>query len=249
MLILIAFAFIAGVVTILSPCILPVLPFILSSSSDSDKRKPLGVVLGFVLSFTFFTLFLTSIVRLTGVSPDVMRYASVIILFLFGLGLLIPQFQLLLEKAFAMVAGKVPNQSKATGLFGGLLVGFSLGLLWTPCVGPILSSVISLALTRSVNSAAFFITLAYALGTAIPMLVIMKGGQELLQRNKWLLRNTGNIQKGFGVLMMLTALAIFNNYDRKFQTYVLQVFPQYGAGLTALEDNDLVIKELDNLGQ
>jgi cytochrome c biogenesis protein CcdA/peroxiredoxin len=247
MLLLIAFAFIAGIVTILSPCILPVLPFILSSSTDADKRKPWGVVLGFVLSFTFFTLFLTTIVRLTGVSPDVLRYASVVILFLFGLGLLIPQFQLLLEKAFTMGAGKVPNQAKATGLFGGLLVGFSLGLLWTPCVGPILASVISLALTGSVNSAAFFITFAYALGTAIPMLVIMKGGQALLQRNQWLLRNTGNIQKGFGVLMMLTALAIFNNYDRKFQTYVLQAFPQYGVGLTALEDNELVKKELDNL--
>jgi len=247
MLLLIAFAFIAGVVTILSPCILPVLPFILSSSTGTDKRKPLGVVLGFVLSFTFFTLFLTTIVRLTGLSPDILRYFSVVILFLFGLGLLIPQFQVLLEKAFTMVAGKVPNQSKATGLFGGLLVGFSLGLLWTPCVGPILASVITLALTGSVNSSAFFITFAYALGTAIPMLAIIKGGQSLLQRNQWLLKNSANIQKGFGVLMMLTAIAIFNNYDRKFQTFILQTFPQYSVGLTAIEDSELVKKELQNL--
>jgi cytochrome c biogenesis protein CcdA/thiol-disulfide isomerase/thioredoxin len=247
MLLLIAFAFIAGIVTILSPCILPVLPFILSGSTGEDKRKPIGIVLGFVSSFTFFTLFLTTIVRVTGVPADVLRYASIVILFLFGLSLLIPQVQLLLEKAFTMVAGKVPNQQSATGLFGGLLVGFSLGLLWTPCVGPILASVISLALTGSVNSAAFFITFAYALGTALPMLAIMKGGQALLQRNQWLLRNTANIQKGFGVLMMITALAIFNNYDRKFQAYILQIFPQYGVGLTALEDNELVKKELDNL--
>jgi cytochrome c biogenesis protein CcdA/thiol-disulfide isomerase/thioredoxin len=248
MFLLMAFAFIAGIVTILSPCILPVLPFILSGSTGTDKRRPWGVVLGFILSFTFFTLFLTSIVQFTGVSADILRYFSIVVLFSFGASLLIPQFQLLLEKAFTMVAGKVPNQASATGLFGGLLVGFSLGLLWTPCVGPILASVISLALTGSVNTTAFFITFAYALGTALPMLAIMKGGQTLLQKNQWLVRNTATIQKGFGVLMMLTALAIFNNFDRKFQTYILQAFPQYGTGLTAIEDNELVKKQLETIG-
>lgn len=247
MFLLVAFAFIAGIVTILSPCILPVLPFILSGSTGEDKSKPWGVIVGFVSSFTFFTLFLTTIVRFTGVPADYLRYFSIIVLFLFGLGLLIPQFQALLEKAFTAVAGKVPNTSSKTGLFGGLLIGFSLGLLWTPCVGPILASVISLALTGSVNSAAFFITFAYALGTALPMLAIMKGGQSLLQRNKWLLKNTANIQKGFGVLMMVTALAIFNNYDRKFQAYILEVFPKYGVGLTSLENNEIVKKQLDTL--
>jgi cytochrome c biogenesis protein CcdA/thiol-disulfide isomerase/thioredoxin len=248
MLLLIAFAFIAGIVTILSPCILPVLPFILSGSTSEDKARPWGVVLGFIASFTFFTLFLTTLVKLTGVSPDVLRYASITILFLFGLSLIVPQVQLILEKAFTMVAGKVPNTASSTGLFGGLLVGFSLGLLWTPCVGPILASVISLALTGSVTGGAVLITLSYALGTAIPMLVIMKGGQAILQRNQWLLRNTANIQKGFGILMMLTALAIFNNFDRKFQTYILEAFPQYGVGLTAFEDSEVIKNELDNIG-
>ncbi|MDH5533893.1 MAG: cytochrome c biogenesis protein DipZ [Candidatus Pacebacteria bacterium] len=248
MLLLIAFAFIAGIVTILSPCILPVLPFILSGSTSEDKARPWGVVLGFVASFTFFTLFLTTLVKLTGVSADVLRYASITILFLFGLSLIVPQVQLLLEKAFTMVAGKVPNTAASTGLFGGLLVGLSLGLLWTPCVGPILASVISLALTGSVTGGAVLITLSYALGTSIPMLVIMKGGQAILQRNQWLVRNTANIQKGFGVLMMITAFAIFNNYDRKFQSYILEAFPQYGVGLTSFEDSEVIKKELDSIG-
>jgi cytochrome c biogenesis protein CcdA/thiol-disulfide isomerase/thioredoxin len=248
MLLLIAFAFIAGIVTILSPCILPVLPFILSGSTSEDRARPWGVVLGFVASFTFFTLFLTTLVKLTGVSADVLRYSSITILFLFGLSLIVPQVQLLLEKAFTMVAGRVPNTASSTGLFGGILVGFSLGLLWTPCVGPILASVISLALTGSVTGGAVLITLSYALGTAIPMLVIMKGGQAILQRNQWLLRNTANIQKGFGILMMITALAIFNNFDRKFQTYILDIFPQYGVGLTAFEDSEIIKKELDSIG-
>lgn len=247
MLLLIAFAFIAGIVTILSPCILPVLPIILSGSTG-DKARPWGVILGFIASFTFFTLFLTTLVKLTGVSPDSLRYVSVVILTLFGLSLIIPQIRALFEKAFTLIAGRVPTNSSSTGLLGGLLVGFSLGLLWTPCVGPILASVISLALTGSVTGNAVLITLAYAIGTSIPMIIIMKGGQAILQKNQWLVRNAANIQKGFGVAMILTALAIFNNYDRKFQTYILDLFPQYGVGLTAFEDSEIIKKELDSLG-
>lgn len=247
MLLLIIFAFIAGIVTILSPCILPVLPIILTGTTGENKSRPVGIILGFIASFTFFTLFLTQIVRSTGISADVLRLFSVVILFLFGLSLLIPAMQALLEKAFNAVAGKMPNTAGSTGLFGGVLIGLSLGLLWTPCVGPILASVISLALTGSVNSSAFFITFAYALGTAIPMFIIMIGGQRVLQNNQWLLRNTGKIQKAFGVLMILTSIAIYFNYDRKIQVFVLDKFPQYGAGLTQIENQDFILNQLDQL--
>jgi len=187
MIILILFAFIAGIVTILSPCILPVLPIILSGSAGGGKKKPLGIVAGFIASFTFFTLFLTSLVQAFGVSADALRNFSVIILLGFGLSLLIPAVQVWLEKAFSLLSGKVPNRSQSTTFGGGMLIGASLGLLWTPCVGPILASVLSLALTGTVTGSSFLITLAYALGTALPMLSIMMGRQELLKRNTWLL--------------------------------------------------------------
>jgi hypothetical protein len=126
-------------------------------------------------------------------------------------------------------------------------IGLSLGLLWTPCVGPILASVISLAITGSVNLDAFFITLAYAVGTAIPMFFIMTLGQTASKKLPWLLSNASNIQKAFGVLMILTALAIFFNIDRKFQTFVLNTFPNYGTGLTKFEDNPTVQNALQGL--
>lgn len=252
MIVLITFAFLAGVVTVLSPCILPILPLILSSSLGGEsigKARPLGVIIGFVASFTVFTLFLSAVVSFTGISADALRLVSVVVIALFGVSFLIPQFQVLLERLFSRLTGFVPKQTQRKGFGSGLLMGFSLGLLWTPCVGPILASVISLALTGSVTWAAFFITLAYALGTALPMLLIMWGGRELLNRVPWLLANTGNIQKGFGVLMIFVALAIYTNLDRKFQTYIVTTFPEYGAGLTKLEDRAFIREELDGLNK
>lgn len=252
MILLILFAFLAGVVTILSPCILPILPIILSSTiggHESGKSRPIGVIIGFIASFTFFTLFLSSIVKLIGIPADSLRFFSIIIIAGFGFSFLIPQFQALLEKLFSKLSNLAPRGNTNPNFFSGILVGFSLGLLWTPCVGPILASVISLAITGTITFNAFLITLAYSIGTAIPMFIVMIGGQNLLRRVPWLLANSSNIQKAFGIIMILTALGIFLNFDRKFQTFILDKFPQYGAGLTKLEDNQAVRNELGGMGE
>ena len=250
MILLITFAFLAGIITVLSPCILPILPIVLTSSIggvNTGKSRPAGVVIGFILSFTFFTLFLSTIVRLSGIPAETLRFVSVLVVAGFGISLLIPQFQVLVERLFSKLAGFMPSTQGRTGFGGGLLIGFSVGLLWTPCVGPILASVISLAITGTVTFDAFLITLAYSLGTAIPMFLIILGGQSALRRVPWLLSNLGHIQKVFGVLMILTAIGIFFNIDRKFQTFILQAFPQYGTGLTKFEDNSLVQKNISEL--
>ncbi len=248
MILLIAFAFLAGIITILSPCILPILPIILTSSIggvNTGKSRPIGVVVGFILSFTFFTLFLSTIVRLSGIPSETLRFVSVFVIAGFGISLLVPKFQLLVEQLFSKLARFMPNNQGRKGFGGGLLIGFSVGLLWTPCVGPILASVISLAITGTVTFDAFLITLAYSLGTAIPMFFILIGGQNVLKRVPWLLSNLGRIQKVFGVIMILTAIGIFFNFDRKFQTYILNTFPKYGSGLTKFEDNEAIRKALE----
>jgi len=249
MLLLLLFAWLAGVVTVLSPCILPLLPIILSSADGQGKQKPLGVVFGFVTSFTFFTLFLSSIVKLSGIPAESLRSLSIFILVIFGVSLLIPQVQAQLELLMSRVANLVPHSSKERekGFVGGLLIGLSLGLLWTPCVGPILASVISFAIAGTVTAQAFLITLAYSIGTAIPMLLIMLAGSTALQKVPWLVRNTSRIQKAFGMLMILTAVGIYFNFDRSFQTYILNTFPQYGTGLTQFEENQKVKNALQQL--
>ena len=247
MIILILFAFLGGLITILSPCILPILPVVLSGSITGGKRRPLGVVTGFVASFTFFTLFLSAIVRSTGLPADTLRLVAVVVIAFFGVSLLVPAFQIAMEKFFSKLTSFVPKQTQTDGYLSGVLVGVSLGLLWTPCVGPILASIITLAATSTVGLNAVIITLAYAIGTTIPLLAITMGGRTLLTNHPWLLANTVRIQKAFGILMLITALAISNSWDRTFQTYILDKFPAYGTGLTKLEDNKVVRDQLETL--
>jgi cytochrome c biogenesis protein CcdA/thiol-disulfide isomerase/thioredoxin len=254
MILLIGFAFLAGIITILSPCILPVLPILLTSSFDGrdiGKGRAFGVVTGFVLSFTFFTLFLSVIVRFFGIPASLFRNVSIVVLFVFGLSLFVPKIQILMERFFSttlrFIQPKHHVSANGQGFLGGLILGVTLGLLWTPCVGPILASVISLALSGTVTVQTFFITAAYSLGTALPMFFIMQTGSTIFKKNPWLLRQSGTFQKGFGVLMVLTAIGIFFNIDRQFQTMVLNTFPQYGTGLTAIEDTASVKQELKKL--
>lgn len=246
MIILTLFAFLAGIITILSPCILPILPVILSSSltDRTSRARPYSIVLGFILSFTFFTLFLSLIVQFLGISADSLRNFSVIVIATFGFTLLIPRFQLVIESLFARLASLTPNHSNRSGLGGGVIIGFSLGLLWTPCVGPILASVITLAISGTVTLDAFILTLAYSLGTAIPMYLIILGGNKALTSVPWLLNHTKDIQRLFGLVMIITAILIYYGLDRSFQTYILTKYPQYGSSVTSIEDNDLVRENL-----
>lgn len=245
MLVLLAFAFIAGVVTILSPCILPILPIVLSGAVGGSKRKPLGIILGFVVSFTFFTLFLTKLVQLTGISPDALRIVAGVVLLVFGMTLFIPSFTVLMEKMFSKLSVFAPKANPNAGFFGGFVIGLSVGLIWTPCVGPILASVIALAATSTVTTITFLITFAYALGSAIPMFFIMYGGRSLLNKAPGLVQNSDKIQKAFGVLMIILSIAIFTNLDRQFESYIAST--PYGANLTSLEQNDLVTEQLNAL--
>jgi len=243
MVLLILFAFLAGIITILSPCILPILPIILSSTVggvEVGNKRAIGIITGFIASFTFFTLFLSTIVKISGISADLLRNLSVIVIIAFGLSLLIPKLQFLTERLLSGVAKFAPKTNSGLGFTSGIWIGMSLGLLWTPCVGPILASVISLAISGTVNFSAFLITLAYSMGTALPMFLIMIGGRNLLNKVPWLVQNSSKIQKIFGVLMILTGLAIYFNLDRNFQAFIITKFPNYGANLTKFESTKLL---------
>jgi cytochrome c biogenesis protein CcdA len=245
--ILLPFAFLSGIVTILSPCILPVLPIVLSGSVGG-RGRPFGVIAGFVASFSVFTLALSSLVQVLGIAPDALRAAAVVLILLFGLVMLVPR----LRHGFEMVAswlaakaGRNQAQSKGRGVTGGLLVGASLGLVWTPCVGPIMASVIGLAINQSVDGGAVLIVLAYSFGTSIPMLAIMLGGRTIMKRIPVLSRSPEKIQRVFGVLMILVAVSIGFGWDRRFQSAVLTIFPNYGSGLTSVENVEPVRDALD----
>ncbi len=250
MILLLIFSFVSGVVTVLSPCILPILPIILSSTvgaKEINRQRPIGVIIGFVSSFTFFTLFLTSIISLFGIPAQTLRLFSVAVIGFFGISLLVPSAQAYVERLFTRLTRIVTPTSQRPGILGGVLVGFSIGLLWTPCVGPILASVLSLAIIGSVTIDAFLITLAYSLGTAIPMFMIMLAGQNALRSVPWLVNRTQEIQKTFGVIMVLTAIGIYFGIDKSFQVYILNLFPNYAQTLVGLEESAFVQDLLKNL--
>lgn len=243
--VLLGFAFLAGIVTILSPCILPILPIVLSGSVGGSKRKPLGIIVGFVLSFTFFTLFLTKIIQLTGIPSDTLRIFAAIVLLLFGISLFTPKFQKLMEQLFTKLSAFAPKANPNAGFLGGCIIGLSIGLIWAPCVGPIMASVIALAATSTVTAQTFLITLSYAVGSGVPMFFIMYGGRSLLSKAPQLMQHTERIQKGFGIVMIILALAIFFNLDRNFETFIATT--NYGADLTNIENNQTVKNQLNML--
>ncbi|HQZ12970.1 MAG TPA: cytochrome c biogenesis CcdA family protein [Devosia sp.] len=229
----IALAFVAGVITILSPCVLPLLPMILATATQEGKARPLGVMVGFIVAFSAATLALSALVRSLGVPPDVNRTISAVILAAMGLVLLIPGLHLQFERLTGGLAGR--PQAAGNGFGGGLVVGLGLGLAWTPCVGPIMASVITLALNQDVGFGAIAVTLAFSLGTALPMGAILIGGRKLVQRLSWFQRNAATIQRVFGVVLILTGLAIWLGWDRTIQIALLNWFPGWEGLLTGWE--------------
>ncbi len=245
MIVLMFFAFLAGIVTILSPCILPVLPIILSGSISGGKWRPLGVVLGFVSSFTFFAVFAFGLSQLLGFSTEFLRTLSVLLLFLFGLSLFFEKVQFYIE---SIVSRWMPSSgARYEGFWGGIVLGLSLGFIWTPCVGPILASVLTLAATQQVSYQLVAIAASYSLGSALPMLAISYGGKRILHVLPLFRSKSLFIQKVFGVIICLMAILIHFNIDRDFQTAFLDRFPGYGSALTRFENNDYVKMKIDEL--
>ncbi len=227
-------AFIAGFVTILSPCVLPLLPVILSTTVQEGRARPWGILVGFIGSFTLVTLFLAFAVQNLGISPNATRILSAVLLTGFGLVLAVPA----LKHRFEMVTASLLPASvggERSGFFGGLAIGGGLGFAWTPCVGPIMASVITLALNQAVNGAAVTTTLAFALGTAVPMAAVMFGGRSLVRRFAFVQANGQRIQQVFGVLLILVGIGIWTGVDRLIQVQLLEWFPNWESTLTGWE--------------
>jgi cytochrome c biogenesis protein CcdA/thiol-disulfide isomerase/thioredoxin len=240
-------AFLAGLVTVASPCILPILPIALSATMAQGRARPLGVILGLVVSFSVFTLAVSQLVALLGLSANTLRIAAVGIIALLGLSMIVPALNSRLEGVFGGLPGLAPKRQRS-GLFGGLLTGAALGLVWAPCAGPILAAITTLAATRQVGLDIIAITAAYALGVGIPLLVIAYGGRAALRRIPGMARHTADIQKAFGVLMVLTAILIAGNADVALTAWATGALPSgWNDRLQAFEDTPVVRAQVDQL--
>ena len=247
MMLLIAVAFIAGLVTVLSPCILPILPVVLASSTGG-RRRPLALVAGLVVSFAAFTLVISQIVMRLGLSAGLLRLAAVILLGFLGLALVVPTLGAHLERWLSRLPGLAPQGGSDAGWRGGLLTGATLGLLWAPCAGPILAAVTTLAATQRANLATVAVALAYAIGVGVPLLIIAYGGQAVIRRVPFFARHTLTIQKAFGVMMMVTAALIALNLDVTLSASAASLLPDdWSRRLSAIETSPQVTGELQAL--
>ena len=175
MLLLTLFALIAGAATALSPCVLPVLPGVLAAGTTGGRRRPLGVVAGLTLSFTFATVALVYVIDALGLPDDITRTIAIVVLLSFGLILLIPPLGDRVE-AFASGLVGAPRAQRGEGIWSGLLLGAGLGLVYAPCAGPILAGVITVSASQELTAAKL---------VDRPRLRGRDGGRSLRDHGRW----------------------------------------------------------------
>jgi cytochrome c biogenesis protein CcdA/thiol-disulfide isomerase/thioredoxin len=208
MTLLVLFAIAAGAGTALSPCVLPVLPALLSAGVSGGRRRPLGVVLGLATTFTITVAGFAKVIDGVGLGNGTLRSLSVIALLVFGLALLVPRLGDRIEAPLSRLARFGPR-SRGDGFWSGIAVGGALGFVYAPCAGPVLAAVISVG---AASGSSLAVALAYALGTAIVLLVFCLGGRRVLARVR-----PAVLQRTLGVVMVLTAIAILTQVDLRFQ--------------------------------
>src|SRR3954462_3706746 len=242
MVLLILFAFVAGVGTALSPCVLPVLPIALSAGVTGGRRRPLGIVTGLALSFTFVTVALVYVIHALGLPNDLLRTVAIVGLILFGLALAIPPIGDRLEAWLQRIAPARSRKRRGDGFGSGLLVGFGLGAVYTPCAGPILAGVITLSASQTFTAGRLATALAYGVGSAVALYFLMIGGRKLTRR---LSKRSGRFQQGLGAVMVAVAVLMALNLDVRFQNAIASDLPSFLVNPTGdLEKSGSVKKQL-----
>lgn len=200
----------------LSPCILPVLPFLLAASISKNRTRPLEITLGFIISFTVFSLIARQILVLTGIQQDQIQAGAFALLLLFGLVMLIPK----LEEKFAELTSGIANRATTLSNLdlthkagGGFLVGALIGLVWTPCAGPILAVALLQVIQSKTDLDAIITIAAFGIGAGLPMLAIGYFSQALTRYVRALTRHSTSIRRAMGTLIVLFAVLGLSGFN------------------------------------
>ena len=204
----IGLAFLEGLALIVSPCILPVLPLVLVASVEGGRRRPYGIIIGFVAAFSAFAIMARKLVVLLGIDLDLVKDASLILLALLGLVLLSENLSVKFSVLMSWAAN-LGNRLASTGgegLLSGILIGSLIGLVWTPCAGPILAAVLVQVIRQETDLAGNLVILSFAIGAGIPMLAISILGRKAMSKLGFFTRHAEGVRKAFGVLILLSVI-------------------------------------------
>ena len=253
---------VGGLITGISPCILPVLPVIFFSGaphaapdttapSDTgtvavrpqaalgEKLRPYRVIGGLVLSFSMVTLLGSALLSLLHLPPDAIRWVALVALVAIGLGLIFPAFERVLERPFA----RLPQRQLATRSEG-FGLGLALGVLYVPCAGPVLAAIVVAGATARIGAGTVVLTLAFAVGAALPLLIFALAGQRISARVNAFRRRQHLIRVVAGVLTILLAVALVFDLPARLQRSI----PDYTRTLQAKVGGDERVRHKLQLG-
>lgn len=246
---LLLIGFVAGLIAGISPCILPILPVVLVSWADpvsgdapplkARRRRAVTVVLGLVVSFALITALGSEVLSALDLPQDLLRDAGITLLLLFGVGLLVPNVERLLEKPFARFARTRASKNGSAFVFG-----LGLGAVFVPCAGPVLSAISVLGAKHHADLYVVLLSLFFAAGSAVPLLTIALAGDRLIEKNRKLSQHARRLRPLGGVLLIVMAAALTFNWANGLQT----MLPGYTSALQhRVEGNSFAFKELNSL--
>ncbi len=229
-------AFAAGALTIMSPCVLPLVPIVLGSAAQAHRRGPLALAAGLVVSFTLTGFLLATLGAASGFDGDWVRLFGAAFLIAAGIALLVPSVQAMLTRAatpLAVWANARQAGMERYGLAGQAAIGVLLGLVWSPCVGPTLGAATVLA-SQGENLAMVAVTMAaFGLGIASVLLVLASATRALLARWRGRLMTAGGAGKQvLGGLLMLVGVLIFTGGDKLVEGVLVAASPDWLVDLT-----------------
>lgn len=204
-------ALLEGVGLILSPCILPVLPIVLAASVDGGRRRPYGIIAGFIGSFALFALLARQLINALQIDPQLIQNTALVLLALLGGIMLLPRLDGWLNsklKGIANLGDSLSSRVGGGGFSGGLIVGSLIGLIWTPCAGPIMAVAVVQIIQAKTDLMAALTVLMFATGAALPMLAIALLGRGLMQKFGFLRTHAVRLRQGLGAVILGVALLI-----------------------------------------
>ena len=231
-------AYLAGLLTLINPCVLPVLPIVLASALSADKRAPLALAAGMSLSFVTVGMLVATLGYAIGLTEDVMAKAGAALMIVFGLVLLVPAFAQRFELAAAGLSGSAGARMQATdmsGLPGQFLGGVLLGAVWSPCIGPTLGGAIALASQGQDLAWAGLIMIFFALGVSTLIIGLGLGAGETLRRRADRLRGLAERSKPImGIVFIAVGTALLMNVHHIIESWAVSILPYWFQDLSVM---------------